>query len=87
MSNKIYVTSTKRTAIKVSNISAIFLISSKHFDRINITKEQLIEENTKDLDTIHVLMYNERCIDIVCKTPRKGRLEFNKLLKMMEEEV
>lgn len=85
MKNEFYVSKTKRTIIKISSITHCGLIHHSILDK-NITKEDLLSgDNVNNPDCIFFNMNNNNSVVMYFNTSKEAKVEFNKLLKLIQE--
>lgn len=86
MKNEFYVSKTKRTVIKISEIIHCGLVHHSILEKDNVTKEDIFDDNNVNCpDCIFFNMNNGRTIILYCKDSKEAKMEFNKLLKLIQE--
>ena len=86
MKNEFYVSKTKRTFIKISEIIHCGLVHHSILEKDNITKKDLLEgDNVDNPDCIYFNMNNGHNIIMYFKTSKEAKIEFNKILKLIQE--
>ena len=86
MKNEFYVSKTKRTIIRISSIIHCGLIHHSILEKDNIIKEDIKDnDNIDNPDCIYFNMSNNHNIVMYCKTSKEAKTEFNKLLKLIQE--
>lgn len=86
MKNEFYISKSRRTIIKISEIIHCGLVHHSYFEKENITKEDLFDDNSINYpDCIFFNMNNGRSITLYCKDSKEAKAEFNKILKFIQE--
>lgn len=86
MKNEFYISKSRRTIIKISEIIHCGLVHHSYFEKENITKEDLFDDNSINYpDCIFFNMNNGHSITLYCKDSKEAKAEFNKILKFIQE--
>ncbi len=86
MKNEFYISKSRRTIIKISEIIHCGLVHHSYFEKENITKEDMFDDNNFNYpDCIFFNMNNGRSIILYHKDSREAKIEFNKILKLIQE--
>ena len=86
MKNEFYISKTKKSIIKISSIIHCGLIHHSILEKDNITRKDVFNsDNTDNPDCIYFNMSNNHNIIMYCENSEEAKTEFNKLLKLIQE--
>ena len=86
MKNEFYISKSRKTIIKISEIIHCGLVHHSILKKDNVTKEDIVDgDNFYNPDCICFNMNNNHNVIMYFKTSREARIEFEEILKLIQE--